>query len=89
MLLIEDVARATAALSVRLATPRAAVRRRQSDAYVLLRYSKYKDLRDSVFADISGQHSLRPILSALQLATRAIENMEWNSGIRRRPQALG
>jgi ribonuclease HI len=50
--------------------------RRQTVAHVLLRCSKYKDLRDRIFANLSGRHSLRTILSTPQLATKAIEYME-------------
>lgn len=50
--------------------------RRQTVAHVLLRCSKYKDLRNRIFANLSGRHSLRTILSKPQLATKAIEYME-------------
>ncbi|KAI0570491.1 RNase-H domain containing protein [Pyrenophora tritici-repentis] len=50
--------------------------RRQTVAHVLLRCSKYKDLRNRIFANLSGRNSLRTILSTPQLATKAIEYME-------------
>ena len=50
--------------------------RRQTVAHVLLRCSKYKDLRNRIFANLSGRNSLRKILSTPQLATKAIEYME-------------
>jgi ribonuclease HI len=50
--------------------------RRQTVAHVILRCSKYKDLRKRIFANLSGRHSLRTILSMPQLATKAIEYME-------------
>jgi hypothetical protein len=50
--------------------------RRQTVAHVILRCSKYKDLRKRIFANLSGRHSLRTILSTPQLATKAIEYME-------------
>jgi hypothetical protein len=50
--------------------------RRQTVAHVLLRCSKYKDLRSRIFATLSGRNSLRTILSTPQLATKAIEYME-------------
>jgi ribonuclease HI len=50
--------------------------RRQTVAHILLRCSKYKDLRNRIFANLSGRHSLRTILSTPQLATKAIEYME-------------
>jgi ribonuclease HI/retron-type reverse transcriptase len=50
--------------------------RRQTVAHVLLRCSKHKDLRNRIFANLSGRHSLRAILSTPQLATKAIEYME-------------
>ena len=50
--------------------------RRQTVAHVLLHCSKYKDLRNRIFANLSGRHSLRTILSTPQLATKAIEYME-------------
>jgi hypothetical protein len=50
--------------------------RRQTVAHVLLRCRKYKDLRNRIFANLSGRHSLRTILSTPQLATKAIEYME-------------
>jgi ribonuclease HI len=48
--------------------------RRQTVAHVLLRCSKYKDLRNRIFANLSGRHSLSTILSTPQLATKAIED---------------
>ena len=50
--------------------------RRQTVAHVILCCSKYKDLRKRIFANLSGRHSLRTILSTPQLATKAIEYME-------------
>jgi hypothetical protein len=50
--------------------------RRQTVAHVLLRCRKHKDLRNRIFANLSGRHSLRTILSTPQLATKAIEYME-------------
>jgi hypothetical protein len=50
--------------------------RRQTVAHILLCCSKYKDLRNRIFANLSRQHSLRTILSTPQLATKAIEYME-------------
>jgi ribonuclease HI len=50
--------------------------RRQTVVHVILRCSKYKDLRNRIFANLSGRHSLRTILSTPQLATKAIEYME-------------
>ena len=50
--------------------------RRQTVAHVILRCSKYKDLRNHIFANLSGRHSLRTILSTPQLATKAIKYME-------------
>jgi hypothetical protein len=50
--------------------------RRQTVAHVLLRCSKHRDLRNRIFANLSGRHSLRTILSTPQLATKAIEYME-------------
>jgi hypothetical protein len=50
--------------------------RRQTVAHVILRCSKHKDLRNRIFANLSGRHSLRTILSTPQLATKAIEYME-------------
>lgn len=49
---------------------------RQTIAHFLLRYSKHKDLQNRIFANLSGQNSLRTILSTPQLATKAIEYME-------------
>jgi hypothetical protein len=76
--------------------------RRQTVAHVILRCSKYKDLRKRIFANLSGRHSLRTILSTPQLATKAIEYIKpssiwskrrslgkWGSEIRRRRRALG
>jgi ribonuclease HI len=40
------------------------------------RCSKYKDLRNRIFANLSGRHNLRTILSTPQLAIKAIEYME-------------
>ncbi|PZD24359.1 hypothetical protein A1F97_11141, partial [Pyrenophora tritici-repentis] len=40
------------------------------------RCSKYKDLRNRIFANVSGRNSLRTILSTPQLATKVIEYME-------------
>ena len=56
--------------------------RRQTVAYVLLCCSKYKDLRNRIFANLSGRHSLRTILSTQQLATKAIEYMEHTQILR-------
>jgi hypothetical protein len=49
---------------------------RQVPTVTSLRCSKYKDLRNHIFANLSGRHSLRTILSTQQLATKAIEYME-------------
>jgi hypothetical protein len=46
------------------------------------RCNKYKDLRNRIFANLSGQHSLRTILSTPQLATKAIEYMEQTQILR-------
>jgi hypothetical protein len=40
------------------------------------RCNKYKDLRNRIFASLSGRHSLRTVLSTPQPATKAIEYME-------------
>ncbi|KAI0605758.1 RNase-H domain-containing protein, partial [Pyrenophora tritici-repentis] len=50
--------------------------RRQTVAHLLLHCSKHKYLRNCIFANLSGQNSVRKILSAPQLATKAIEYME-------------
>jgi hypothetical protein len=50
--------------------------RRQTVAHVILSCNKYKYLRKRTFANLSGRHSLRTILSTPQLATKAIEYME-------------
>lgn len=50
--------------------------RQQTVAYVLLCCSKHKDLQNRIFANLSGRHSLKAILSTPQLATKAIEYME-------------
>jgi ribonuclease HI len=50
--------------------------RRQTVAHVLLRCSKYKDLRNRIVANLSGRYCLRTILSMPQLATKAIKYME-------------
>lgn len=45
-------------------------------AHVLIRCSKYKDLRNRMFANLSGQQSLRSILSTPRLSTKVIEYIE-------------
>jgi hypothetical protein len=47
--------------------------RRQTVAHILLRCSKYEDLRNRIFANVSGRRCLRTILSTPHLATKAIE----------------
>jgi hypothetical protein len=50
--------------------------RRQTVTHILLCCRRYKDLWNRIFANLSGQHSLRTILSTPQLATKAIEYIE-------------
>jgi hypothetical protein len=50
--------------------------RRQTVAHILLYCNKRRNLRNRIFANLSGRHSLRTILSTPQLATKAIEYME-------------
>jgi hypothetical protein len=50
--------------------------RRQTVTHILLHCSKRRNLRNRIFANLSGRHSLRTILSTPRLATKAIEYME-------------
>ncbi|UPX20219.1 uncharacterized protein EKO05_0010459 [Ascochyta rabiei] len=56
--------------------------RRQIIAYVLLRCSKHEYLRNRIFANLSGRHSLKTLLSTLQLATKAIKYIEQTQILR-------
>jgi hypothetical protein len=50
--------------------------RRQTVAHILLHCSKRRDLRNRIFANLSGRDNLRTILGTPQLATKAIEYIE-------------
>ena len=50
--------------------------RRQTVAHILLHCSKYRDLRNRIFANLSERDNIRTILSTPQLATKAIEYIE-------------
>jgi hypothetical protein len=50
--------------------------RRQTVVHILLHCSKRRTLRNRIFANLSRQDSIRTILSAPQLATKAIEYVE-------------
>jgi hypothetical protein len=50
--------------------------RRQTIAHILLHCRMLKNLRNQVFANLEGRHSLRAILSRPQLATKAIQFIE-------------
>lgn len=50
--------------------------RRQTVAHILLQCSKHRNLRNSIFANLSGRDNIRAILSTPQLATKAIQYIE-------------
>ena len=50
--------------------------RRQTVAHVLLHCSKRRNLRNRIFANLSGRDNIRAILSTPQLATKAIQYVE-------------
>jgi hypothetical protein len=50
--------------------------RRQTVAHILLHCSKRRNLRNRIFANLSGRDNLRAIPSTPQLATKTIEYVE-------------
>ena len=50
--------------------------RRQTVAHILLHCSKRRNLRNRIFANLSGRDNIRTILSTPQLATKAIQFVE-------------
>jgi hypothetical protein len=50
--------------------------RRQTVAHILLYCSKRRNLRNRIFANLSGQDNLQTILSTPQLATKATQYVE-------------
>jgi ribonuclease HI len=50
--------------------------RRQTVAHILLYCNKRRNLRNRIFANLSGRDNIRTILSTPQLATKAIEYVE-------------
>jgi ribonuclease HI len=50
--------------------------RRQTVAHILLHCSKRRNLRNRIFANLSGRDNIRAILSTPQLATKAIQYVE-------------
>ena len=50
--------------------------RRQTVAHILLYCNKRRNLRNRIFANLSGRDNIRTILGTPQLATKAIEYIE-------------
>jgi hypothetical protein len=50
--------------------------RRQTVAHILLHCSKHRNLRNRIFANLSGRDNIRAILGTPQLATKAIQYIE-------------